>query len=227
MTGIDDTYARKIHRDLNYYAAWTPETNFRLGDYGEFDGTIFKRIGNVSDDFNIAVQTEEFSDEEIAYSSEGVSNVNVTAEVDQQGRVTGNAKLDVAFDQANAIFFQATGVRTRKVQNMQQLGTKLIDIYKQRGRDWRLNMAVITELKTATDLVALISKKRNVAVKLRGKVKRGKAQNPTTLDLQDLSIEVQNSSVAHFTDGNGSTPLFRLHQVRDPLTSRPFFDTQP
>ena len=170
MAGIDDTYARKIHRDLNYYAAWTPETTYQIGDYGEFDGTIFKRLGNVRDDFNVALQTDEFPDDEITYSSDGVTTVTVQAEVDQQGRATGNAKLDVAFDQADAVFFQATGVRTRKVRNMQQLGNALIDVYKRRGRDWRLGMAVITELKTAEDLVALISKQRNVAVKFAGSV---------------------------------------------------------
>lgn len=226
MAGIDDVYTRELHKELNMYAAWTPESTFRLGDYGEFDGKIFKRIGNITNNFNIAVQEEVSDDSAITFTSEGAVNVTVAAEVDTQGRTTGNAKLNVEFDRANAVFFQATGVKTHRVKNTKQVGDALIKVYQQRGRDWRLNMAVITEIKTAEDMVALISKKRNVGVRLRGRVRGGKS-NPTTVDLQDLSVEAQNSDIAHFTDGNGSTPLLRLHQVRDPLTSRPIFDTQP
>lgn len=226
MAGIDDVYTREIHRELNLYAAWTPETTFRLGDYGEFDGKIFKRIGNIRNDFNIAIQEETFPDNEITFTSEGAVKVNVAAEVDAQGRTTGEARLDVAFDRADAVFLQASGVKTHKVSNMKAVGDALIAAYQRRGRDWRLNMAVITETKSAANLVVLISRKRNVATRLRGKVASGK-KNPTTVDLQNLSIEVQNSDIASFIDNNGSTPLFRLHQVRDPLTSKPIFDTQP
>jgi hypothetical protein len=153
--------------------------------------------------------------------------VKVEAEVDSQGRVNGNAKLNVDFDKSDALFFQAVGVRTQRIKNMKQVGDALIAVYKRRGREWRLNMAVVTELRRADNVVALISKKRNVGVGLRGKVKAGKEQNPTTIDLRDLSVTVQNSDVSTFTDNNGATPLFTLHQVRDPLTSKPIFDTQP
>jgi hypothetical protein len=227
MAGIDTIYTRELHKELGMYAAWTPDSTFRLGDYGELDGRVFKRLGNITDDFNIAIQSEQFDDKEVSHTSEGAVAVKVEAEVDSQGRVNGTAKLNVDFDKSDALFFQAVGVRTQRIKNMKQVGDALIAVYKRRGREWRLNMAVITELRRADNVVALISKKRNVGVGLRGKVKAGKEQNPTTIDLRDLSVTVQNSDVSTFTDNNGATPLFTLHQVRDPLTSKPIFDTQP
>lgn len=226
MAGIDTIYTRELHKELGMYAAWTPDATFRLGDYGELDGKVFKRLGNITDDFNISIQSEQFDDRELSHTSEGAVAVQVEAEVDAQGRTTGTAKLEVDFDQSNALFFQAVGVKTQRIKNMKQVGDALIAVYKRRGREWRLNMAVITELRRADNVVALISKKRNVGVRLRGRIQAGK-QNPTTVDLRDLSVTVQNSDVSTFTDNNGATPLFTLHQVRDPLTSKPIFDTQP
>lgn len=226
MAGIDTIYTRELHKELGMYAAWTPDTTFRLGDYGELDGAVFKRIGNITDDFNITVQSEQFADRELSHTSEGAVAVKVEAEVDAQGRANGNAKLNVDFDQANAVFFQAVGVQTIRIRNMKQVGDALIGVYNRRGREWRLNMAVVTELRRAENVVALISKKRNVGIRLRGRVQAGKERNPTTVDLRDLTVSVQNSDVSTFTDNNGATPLFTLHQVRDPLTSKPIFDTQ-
>lgn len=227
MAGIDTIYTRELHKELGMYAAWTPDTTFRLGDYGETDGRVFKRLGNITDDFNIAIQSEQFDDRELSYTSEGAVAVKVEAEVDSQGRTNGNAKLNVDFDQSNAIFFQAVGVKTQRIKNMKAVGDALIAVYNRRGREWRLNMAVVTELRRADNVVALVSKKRNVGVRLRGRIQNGKERNPTTIDLRDLSVTVQNADVSSFTDNNGATPLFTLHQVRDPLTSKPIFDTQP
>jgi hypothetical protein len=226
MAGIDDVYTREVHKELNLYGAWPPDTNFRLGDYGEFAGCIFKRIGNITDDFGISLQEEVTDDDEITFTSKGVVNVDLKVEVDSQGRATGSAKLNVQFNRDNAVFFLATGIKTRRVANMKAMGDALIAVYRRPGKDWRLNMAVITELKTARELVALISRKNRAALGLRGKVKVGK-NKPTTVDLQALEVEVNNSDVVNFLDENGSTPLFRLHQVRDPATGKPFLDTQP
>ena len=226
MAGIDDVYTREIHRELNMYAAWTPDATYRLGDYGEFDGHIFRRIGNISDDFNIPIKPEEFPDREITHTSEGAVAVSVAAEVDSQGRVTGSAKLNVNFSRANSVFFQAVGVKTRRIQNMKQVGDALIGVYQRKGREWRLEMAVVTEIRSAATMVALISKKSNVGIGLKGRIRAGKERNPTTVDLSDLTVSVQNSDITHFTDNNGSTPLLMMHQVRDPLLSKPIFDSQ-
>ena len=57
MAQIDRVYSKHVHKHRDYYSNWPPSKTFELGDYGEWKGGSFDRIGNIGSRFKIKFKT--------------------------------------------------------------------------------------------------------------------------------------------------------------------------
>ena len=224
MAGIDDAYARNMHKQRDYFVAWEPTSIYQLGDFGEMDGKVFKKLGTLKDlKIPIKVRTEKTGD--MDYQSEGVFITHADVGVQGAGAMKkAEGNLEVKFTQSNGILFKASDITTEYIDNIYDVGDRLVKLYKDKGHDWRLSNVVITELKKADYLLVLISRESGGSVKLSGKVPiKADGVKVADLNIRDLSVSTSSSKVDKYTAKGGSTPLFQLHEVKDPITKSAFF----
>lgn len=222
MSGLDDMYARNLHKHLGYYATWQPTDHITLGDFGTMKGNIFWRAGNIKD-FGIKVKPRASHSENLDYQSESGVNVNVDVSATTKGvKAEGNVKFN--FSQSNAIAFKADDITTEQMENIHHVGERLVDLYKEKGNAFRLEHVVVTELKKAGALLVLISRESSGGITLSGKipVKVG-GVTVADINIRDVTVTKSDGRVEAYLDKDGSTPLFRLSQVKDPITKKAFF----
>lgn len=222
LNGLDSAYTREIHRELDLFAAWAPASEFGLGDYGEMDGKMFKKLGNIRR-FGIDIRKKVHDSGPFDYNSSGsvALGLDVGAK-DAKGDYAVDLKL--GFSKEKSILFMADGVTTERIENIGAVGDALVDLYKERGKDWKLSYVVITELKRVSSGLVVISSDSDCKVTVSGKaaIKKDGAKLGD-LDLRDLSVQVTKGKAFTQTLSAKSTPLFQLHEVKDPLLKKPFF----
>lgn len=220
--GLDAVYAKEIHKGLDYFAAWEPTNQIALGDYGEMEGQVFKRLGNIKR-FGIAIRVKRTDCGPLTFTSSGSTAVDVdVGGKDAKGE--NQVDIKVSFSKENSVLFKADSVTTERIENLAAVGDKLVDLYKQKGKDWKLSYVVVTELKRAGSGCVLIAKQADTQVKLSGKaaVKKDGA-TLANIDLRDFSVGVKKGSAFDTTWSKDCTPLFQLHEVKDPITKKAFF----
>ncbi|MCA8957857.1 MAG: hypothetical protein KDC87_17405 [Planctomycetes bacterium] len=221
-TGLDAAYAKEIHKQLDYFAAWDPTNKFSLGDFGQMEGKVFKRLGNVKK-FGIQFTTEKFASGPITYTSSGNTNVNVDVGAkDKNGK--NQVDVKVTFSKTKSILLQVEGVTTERIKNIGKFGDALVDLYKAKGKDWKLSYVVITEVKRSKGGCVLISKEADSKVTLSGKAEIKKSgAKLADVDLRDFSVGVTKGKVYGQPWNSECTPLFQLHEVKDPITKKAYF----
>ncbi|MCA9681077.1 MAG: hypothetical protein KC431_12430 [Myxococcales bacterium] len=217
---LDNAYVNEIFRQLGYFAAWAPDTSYDLGDYGSMDGKQFEKLGNIKKWISPKAKSEGGSDNDyIYYTSTG--SVNVTSSVGAKD-ASGSAEVSVniSFSRENSIFFLAQRVTTIKTGNLERVGDKLVDVYKQKGKDWRLSYVWIEEIKQAAQLQVVISQSSSASIKLSGRAQVG-AGGIVGINFGGLAT-VKKNAVVEFR-GDHKTPLLRLYEVKDPITKKAFY----
>lgn len=227
MAGIDDAYAREMHRQIDRFAAVPPDSHYDLGDFGVMDGKVFQKLGNLRD-LAIPVRPRLMNrSDRFTYQSRGSVELRVLAGAQVGGGRLGQsaAQVEIAFDAARAILFQAADVEIIGIDNLKEVGDRLVALYKRPGKAWRLNHVVITEIRQAGRLAVFVSHSRNASVTLSGTLAlSGREASAAEIDLTRLSIVAGRDQVFVVQDQGDATPLFQLHEVKDPITRAPFFD---
>ena len=82
MSGLAKSYEKAIHKELQAHAAWLPVTNtLKVGDYGFFDGGVFRSIGNLTDNYpELELKIEKGPSTKIDFTSEGTKSFKLKRE---------------------------------------------------------------------------------------------------------------------------------------------------
>ncbi len=163
MSDLVNVYTNQIHDNLRpLYANWDIGAPRKIGDYGTLDGALFTAIGNITNDFgiNIPAITDTRKDTR-SFASQGSTDYSLTAQ--GQGPVSGvtvNAKLQLNFASANAMFFNAAGCVYSMAQSKFNLGKDVMAIKD----GWDSSWVIITDIVDTGAVTAAISSSSNAAV---------------------------------------------------------------
>lgn len=222
MAQADKTYLNELQKQWGYLAAWPPNTEARaLGDYGEVrQSDDFVWLGNIRKWVTPKPLSRDTGS--MYYASTGVRVFNADFGV---ADVTKQASVDIkiSFEKKSSIFFLAQHTTTVTTQNLEQVGDKIVDVYKRKGKDWRLGYVWSTEVIKAEVLTVLIALESGVSVTLSGRLPISYQGVPVAnLDLRHFSVSTNASSVSFFP-GINVTPLFRAYRVKDPITKKAYY----
>ena len=219
MAAIYNAYTREIHQELDLFAYWTPvDPPLQLGEYGEMDGKKFNRIGNIREFGSLSLRQRESTSFPIAYQSKDQVHFKTILNGSSAG-----SKLTVELAKKDSIFLKGEDFTVTEIENLVDVEKFLVDVYKRKGKDWRLSYVVVTKLYIPKRLLILVSQQENSAVTLTGKVSR-QVTRAADVNLQELAITSVDGDVVSFQNSNGAatTPLFALHEIKDPITRKPF-----
>ncbi|PCI42747.1 MAG: hypothetical protein COB41_08945 [Proteobacteria bacterium] len=125
MAGLDDKYARDIHKELDHYAGILPcEHDFQLGDYGIMRGKKFEVMGNITQDFGIKVESKNTA---ASASFEYQSEKGVTFKHDGNATaLAGNLKAGatIEFNRKNSFLVKAEEMSSKAINNYHYCPTK-------------------------------------------------------------------------------------------------------
>ena len=220
MAQTDTTYLKELQKNLGYFAAWLPSDSFELGEYGAMDGKQFERLGRVNR--WITPNPSSKSGGTIFYTSKGDVSWKVDFGVADASK-KASVDVKISFKKKSSIFFLAQETTVVTTNNLRQVGEKLVDVYKEKGKDWKLEYVWISDLVKAKRLLVLIALESGVSVTLSGKLPiTYQGKEVAELDLRELSLTKGMSSVTKF-DPTDATPLFRLYEVKDPITKKAYY----
>jgi hypothetical protein len=217
---LDNSYLKEIQKELGYFAAGVVDRTYAVGDYGDMDGKQFERLGNISKWIDPKSSTENGS-ETIYYTSAG--EVDVVTKIGAKD-VTGKAQVDISisFSKENSIFFLAQNVKTIVTANLAPVGNKIVDVYHQPGNAWKLSYVWIAEVKQAGFFKLIVSQSSQANVRLSGKVPLLASGVPVAnIDFSVLTTTEKNAVIE--VGGPDQTPLFRLYEVKDPITAKAYY----
>lgn len=220
MSALYNAYVKDIHKELDLFAYWEPtDPPLRLGDYGEMDGKKFNRIGNINRFGKITLKERQSTGIDRYYQSEKDVSFSSTVGVGSTG---AKGKVTISFAKSDAFVFKAEDVTINEVDNLPALEDFLVDVYKEKGKDWRLSYVVVTKIHLPKRFLAILSQSKDSSVTLSGKVSQA-VTGIASVNLEDLTVTSTKGTVSIYNDSDGgTTPLFALHEIKDPITKKAF-----
>ena len=160
---IPQRYATELRRRLRAQAVWPPTQAIEPGDYGEFDGGIFTRLGNITTDFGVpyAVESGGHRAEKFQYHGEREQSVGAGVEAAFAG-VEAGAQILLA--SASSFFVSVAEFDIVRLQSQRTVAVRLHE-----APGWRfLKYDVVWEMFQGSDLVFYGSETGSAAIKLHG-----------------------------------------------------------
>jgi hypothetical protein len=196
-------YTNAVHRNLGpLFANWEPATPIDLGDYGERDGPLFKRLGNIAKAFGVSFAVERPA-KRTHHSFVSSKSVTVTLTAAGEAGPAGQATLEIGFGSNNGVYLDAAGCRHERIADKRELGEKL-----ERIGNFERRWAVVTDRLVAARSIIAISNGKDGRVVLRAD-----AQVPT-IDLANANIGLSvagRQNIGYLVEAeNGLTPLMGL-----------------
>lgn len=214
------TYTNDIHRELDLFAAWEPNDAVALGDYGQMEGKKFNRLANISRfGVRFATHKQPVGADSLDYTSSSGVSINTDISGSAAGG-TAQGKIVFKFSKSDTIVLQHECIEREEITDLVSLGDRIEDIYKRKGDDWKLSYVIVTSLVRSRGVLALISESSSASVTLSGKV----PVSGVKLNVNDVSITSSSGQIAKYHSPNSIvTPLFQLHELKDPLIGGPKF----
>lgn len=156
-------YAKALRRGLKAQAVWPPLQAIEPGDYGEYEGGVFTRIGNLRTDFGVsyAVEPGASRGERFVFHSESSRGLEVGLQGGAAG-ASGRAQISLASERS--FFASASETDALRLKSPRAVATAL-----RAAPGWRhLRHFVVWELMRGRDLVFFGSESGGAAVELRG-----------------------------------------------------------
>jgi len=159
MSRLAKSYEKAIKKELTAHAAWFPITNtFKVGDYGFFEGGVFRSIGNIKDKYpNIDLRVAQGPGAKVNFSSEGTR----TFKFDAAGNVVGSfaqlgdaeAALKFEFTKQNSVVLKADEITLEQLQNIEEVAAFLA------SKDtWKRKYKVISHAYTGENCIVICAR---------------------------------------------------------------------
>ena len=211
MSGLAKNFDKAIRKELTAQAAWFPITNtFKIGDYGFFEGGVFRSIGNIKDKYpDITLESEDGPSSKINFTSDGTK----TIKFDAQGNVVnsfaalGNAdaSLRFSFNEANSSVIKAN-ITSSQLKNIEEVAIKLA------GKDsWKKKFKVVSSVYKASNCVIICSREAGTEFSIGAK-----ANVLKEIEIGEVSggFEINSSRDSVFeTIGESGIIALRLFQL--------------
>lgn len=218
MAEFSDIYidgVRKKYHD--YYVAWIPTKDLRLGDFGIVNKNIFDSKGNVNQfGVNYKVQKDRTPGTLMhASSSEIVFKTKLGGQVNRKifpHIPKGEAGIKYEFGSKNSFVLAASNTRENKIVNKVQLAKDIENLYNNGKGEWNKDWYVITDLVEVSCFRLIISKNSGSEIELSAE---------SDIEIKDINLaDAEINFSVKFTKGdifqqflNDATPLFRLHKL--------------
>jgi hypothetical protein len=207
--GLAERYCDGIRDELEFYAAWLPDTIMRLGDYGKVDDGVFQRAGNIRE-LGVAFPSilgEPGGDHE--YQSDGTTVTNINAGT--QGLV--NAGMKFTFTSKHSTYFLASDCERSSMSDIPSVVQQIIQKFRERSFDLEDYHLVVNVLK-ANSFSLITSTNKNAEFLIEAK----NTQVPN-LDLKIPNFSFETRRVKNvgykFIAKPGLTPLIGLVKLDD------------
>lgn len=164
-------YDRIIRRHLRRHAAWIPVVSpFEVGDYGFYDGGVFRQIGNIRSRLGIEFETKPGGQVSLDFQTR--KGTEVTFFVEGRGEVPQlpdtdvEARIDFAFTGSRSFLLKAPVVTSTTMQDIAGVAAQISQLPR---RSWRRRYKLVTEVLSAKEAVMVGTQTRNTTVSLNGK----------------------------------------------------------
>ena len=216
MQGPQYQYTKELYERFGYLASWTPATPVRIGDVGEMDGNVFRRVSSLKE-MNIPFAVRQAGNkEDLIYTSKSGVNLNFKAAgspiVQGSSLLVQKAGATIDFHKGAGVVFVAKGCRSPSIEDQISLGKELVRRYHL--GEWDAKYSVVTEIKQADSMSVFISETSGGKIELI-------AENSLQLGALSLADLSANLSVGASSDINTQiiakdklTPLFRVRKVK-------------
>ncbi len=156
MEGPQYQYTKELYERFGYLAIWTPATPVSIGDVGEMDGNIFRRVSSL-EEMNIPFAVRQaHNKEDLIYTSE--SGVSIDFKTAGSPIVTGSSLLiqkagvTIDFHEGAGVVFIGRGCLSPSIEDQISLGKEIIRRYNIGDGDWEAKYVVVTEIKKADSM---------------------------------------------------------------------------
>ncbi len=216
---IQQKYARQVRHAFGqgYHAAWYPDRDLKIGDYGRMEGGVFNSRGNLSD-FGIHIDLdvdESASKLEINLSKHVSISVKAAGETNAFLPSVPKAEAGIAleFEREGAFAIAAENVFEDRLRNYAALEAQLEEL-KDSGqwdsRDFYIVTGVL-RMPVATIIIAQ-EKKTKVEISLEGTV------TPAIPELGKASVTpsflFESSATVKYAPARDATPIIQLHRFK-------------
>jgi hypothetical protein len=213
---IDETYAEQIRDKTGMFAAWFPNAEIAIGDYGTVNGPLFEKLAHMDDVAAKPAPAKATYDFSIHADRAINADAKATADV---GVESGNALLEVKFHTEAAVSFSAPDAVITRVGDLLALGQRLVAM-DQSGQ-WQRKYFIVFEVITVPKATILVS--QNSGAEMKWEVGANTPINPQVMANLDASSSLKVSKgVTTKIIGEGPlTPLFRLAYLKSHLFDDP------
>jgi len=220
MSALYNAYVRDIHKELDLFAYWEPtDPPLQLGDYGEMDGKKFNRMGNIKAFGKITLKERQSTGIDRYYQSEKDVSFSTKLGV---GSTVAKGTVTISFAKSDTFVFRAEDITIKEIDNLPTLEDFLVDVYKDKGKNWRLSYVVVTKINVPKRFLSILSQSKDTSVTLSGKVSKA-VTGIASVNLEDLTVTSTKGTVSIYHDRDGgATPIFALHEIKDPITKKAY-----
>jgi|GEM_PF-3539536 len=236
MGTMADDYTKSLHEEHKMYAAWPPNSNFELGDFGIMTGdekTIFNRYGNIAATKQfpkIQFETRRGSSPKstLVYISKDAVKYNFGPGIDLGVKGLADivkCKLDVNFSESNGIFFYSDNITVESIDDKGFIFEKIKSHYK--NKLWRKEFVLVTDVIKAGNTTVCISEGRDASASFEAKVPAITIPVPPgiPISLGNAGIKLESVSKTNIgydlTSEPGLTPFMTLYGIREWSPWRP------
>lgn len=159
MSGLARSYEKAISKEIGAHAAWFPVTNtLKVGDFGYFEGGVFRALGNLKDRYpDIVLKTALGPGSKLNFTSEGtkVSRIGAGGTTTDTFATLGNvqAALTYKFGKENSLVLKAEKIIVEQLQNIDDVGMALAS-----KSNWRKKYKVVSAAYTGENCLIICAR---------------------------------------------------------------------
>jgi hypothetical protein len=210
---VEQKYAARMHRDTGLYPAWPPNAPISIGDFGPFDGKVFKIFGRLAP---AEVSALALRDSPSAASYEILADAQWSISAGAHGRAKiptakGKVRLEVGFSAEDGFSFTASQATITQATDLQTLGHILNG--RRTNGGWDMSHGVVVEVIQTAKTTVLISNKLGGGMDFEVAVDTPASSALASLDAK-TSVLWSDGIRTRIIGEGPLTPLFRLAQLQ-------------
>lgn len=208
-----------MHRERGYFVSngWA---NAECGSYGERDGHVYERLGNLKS-INDGVPdpiVDRMEDREPRWFMDKAAS---KGEWKIGGKVPGDLvslSVTVSFSANNAVACFLADYDEMQLRNSEKIGDALAELYRKKGNDWTLKRKWAIGAIEVRGGFILMSREKDISVTVTGSGTVNASGVPVTFQLG--GIQGGKASSVEMIGLKNMTPFVLLAEVKDGLFSK-------
>jgi hypothetical protein len=204
-------YQREMHDNVGFFATWLPGDLLEIGDIGTLKDGGFRRRLSLRE-LGIEHQASALgASQNLQYTSKNGTAFSVDSSAATSSPLEITATIKVEFSSEGAFLFHASGVRNRRLENIETLSRPLLEFWKK--RNWDKNWYMVESIHQADYATVIVSEEISAGVTFNA---RGALSGIPLADPQvDLSISSSRGRMIQVIAARGLRPLYSCLCVRE------------